>query len=103
MTDRWDDFDCTLAASLSELPPPEEDEPPPEDAEPPVVLVLQPDRARDRVMAVARTNASVFFISNSSISFHIRYGCAGCSYWTLLLYCIYLGQCNLFFGSPEYF
>lgn len=24
MTDRWDDFDCTLAASLSELPPPEE-------------------------------------------------------------------------------
>lgn len=24
MTDRWDDFDCTLATSLSELPPPEE-------------------------------------------------------------------------------
>ena len=24
MTDRWDDFDCSLATSLSELPPPEE-------------------------------------------------------------------------------
>ena len=24
MTDRWDDFDCALATSLSELPPPEE-------------------------------------------------------------------------------
>ena len=23
MTDRWDEFDCALATSLSELPPPE--------------------------------------------------------------------------------